>query len=134
MAEQRFDAGQGHPLLKQIYEGMTVYDATGDKIGTVEYVHIGALTEEAEERGQGPATTPSPGMGEHSLIEDFARAIAPSDRVPEVLRRRLLRHGFIRINSTGLFAADRYVMPAQIASVSADRVLLRVSRDELIKR
>jgi hypothetical protein len=33
-----------------------------------------------------------------------------------------------------LFAADRYVLPDQIAGVSGDRVRLKVSRDELIKR
>jgi hypothetical protein len=39
----------------------------------------------------------------------------------------------MRIDSAGLFAADRYVMPEQIAGVSSDRVTLRVTRDELIK-
>jgi len=62
-----------------------------------------------------------------------ARAISPRDQVPETLRQRLLRHGFLRIDSTGLFAADRYVMPAQIADVSEDHVTLQVTRDELIK-
>jgi hypothetical protein len=62
-----------------------------------------------------------------------ARAIFPSDQVPETLRERLLRQGFLRIDSTGLFAADRYVMPDQIADVSEGRITLRVTRDELIK-
>jgi hypothetical protein len=53
--------------------------------------------------------------------------------VPETLRERLLRQGFLRIDSTSLFAADRYVMPDQIVDVSEGRVTLRVTRDELIK-
>jgi hypothetical protein len=53
--------------------------------------------------------------------------------VPETLRERLLRQGFLRIDSTGLFAADRYVMPDQIADVSEGRITLRVTHDELIK-
>jgi hypothetical protein len=113
---------------------MTVYDRTGDKIGTVEHVSLGAVSEEADKRGGGPGTASSPGESESSLIGDFARAIFPADEVPEPLRQRLLRHGFMRIDSTGLFAADRYVMPDQIADVSEDRVMLRVTRDELIKR
>ena len=104
------------------------------KIGTVERVHFGAVSQDADTHGGGPATAPSPGSRENSLIEDFAKAIAAGDEMPEPLRQRLLRHGFIRIDSTGLFAADRYVMPDQIANVSEDRVMLRVTRDELIKR
>jgi hypothetical protein len=124
----------GSRILTQIYEGMTVYDRSGDKIGTVEYVYLGAVNEEADKRGGGPGTASSPGEPESSLIEDFAKAILPTDQVPEPLRQRLIRQGFIRIDSTGLFSADRYVMPDQIADVSKDRISLRVSRDELIKR
>ena len=134
MSQQPFEQQPRSRILTQIYEGMTVYDRAGDKIGTVEHVYFGAANEEAEERGSGPVTASPPGEHESSLIEDFAKAIAPTDQVPEPLRQRLLRQGFIRIDSTGLFAADRYVMPDQIADVSEDRITLRVTRDELIKR
>jgi hypothetical protein len=134
MSQQPFEQQHGNRILTQIYEGMTVYDRAGDKIGTVEHVYLGGVSEEDDRRGGGSETAPSPGGGESSLIEDFARAIFPSDQLPETLRQRLLRQGFVRIDSTGLFAADRYVMPDQIADVSEDRVTLRVTRDELIKR
>jgi len=134
MSQQPFEQQHGNRLLTQIYEGMTVYDRTGDEIGTVEHVYLGAVSQEADKRGAGPGTVSSPGGGESSLIEDFAKAIFPADQVPEPLRQRLLRHGFIRIDSKGIFAADRYVMPDQIADVSGDRVTLRVTRDDLIKR
>jgi hypothetical protein len=134
MSQQPSEPPHKGSLLTQIYEGMTVYDRTGQKIGTVERVYFGAVSQEADTHGGGPTTAAPPGAYESSLIEDFARAIFPADQVPEPLRQRLLRHGFIRIDSTGLFAADRYVMPDQIADVSEDRVTLRVTRDELIKR
>jgi hypothetical protein len=73
-------------------------------------------------------------MSESSLIVDFTEAIFPSDQLPEAIHQRLLHHGFIRIDRSGLFAADRYVMPDQIAGVSEDRVTLRVTQDELVKR
>jgi hypothetical protein len=133
MTRQLFDSGQGHPLLRQIYEGMRVYDRTAGKIGTVEYVYLGELTDADDEHGQRPATPSVIGSHERSLIEDFARDVALTDHVPDPLREQLLRHGFIRINSAGLFTADRYAKPEQIASVSDDGVTLRVSRDELIK-
>jgi hypothetical protein len=133
MSQPLFEPQYGNRLLTQIYEGMTVYDRAGEKIGTVEHVYLGEVSNEVNKRGGGPVTAPSPGRGESSLIDDVATAIFPSDQVPETLRQRLLRQGFMRIDSTGLFAADRYVMPDQIADVSEDRVTLRVTRDELIK-
>jgi hypothetical protein len=36
--------------------------------------------------------------------------------------------------STGLFAADRYVVPDQIESVSGGCVVFRATHDELLKR
>jgi hypothetical protein len=134
MSQQPSEPPHKGSLLTQIYEGMTVYDRTDQKIGTVEHVYFGAVSQETDTHGGGPTTAASPGGHEGSLIKDFAKAIAAGDEMPEPLRQRLLRHGFIRIDSTGLFAADRYVMPDQIADVSDDRVTLRVTRDELIKR
>jgi hypothetical protein len=133
MSQAPFEPPSGNRLLTQIDEGMMVYDCAGEKLGTVEHVYLGEVSSDVDKRGGGPVTAPSPGSGESSLIEDVAMAIFPSDHVPETLRQRLLRHGFVRIDSTGLLAADRYVMPNQIADVSEDRVTLRVSRDELIK-
>jgi hypothetical protein len=121
-------------ILTQIYEGMTVYDREGSMVGTVKDMHFGAVTEEADERGLGPATPSASGSSETSLLEDFAKAISPNEPVPEELRERLLRRGFVRIDCTGIFTADRYAMPDQIAHVFDDRVTLAVTRDALLKR
>jgi hypothetical protein len=133
MAEPLFESGQVSRILLQVYEGMPVRDQIGDKIGTVGYVYLGELIEADEEFGQGQLTSSTPDGSEVSLIEDFARAIVLTERVSDPVRERLLCHGFIRISSTGLFTGDRYVMPAQIASVADDGVMLCVSRDKLIK-
>jgi hypothetical protein len=133
MAGPSFESGQVSRILQQIYEGMAVLDQLGDKIGTVEYVYLGELPEIDEQFGQGQLAPSAADGSEGSLIEEFARAIVLTEQVPDIWRERLLSHGFIRINSTGLFTADRYVMPAQIASVADDRVMLCVSRDRLIK-
>jgi hypothetical protein len=128
------DQPLGSRILSQVYAGMAVYDRIGDHIGEVEHVYLGAVSEEVDKQGGGPGTAPSPGESEGSLIEDFARSAFPADEVPDPLRQRLLRLGFMRIDSKGLFAADRYVLPEQIAEVAGDRVTPRVTRDELIKR
>jgi hypothetical protein len=133
MPAPQFESEQVNPLLLQVYEGMTVYDQTGDKIGTVEYVYLGEVAEVPEDFSR-REQTPSPLTSkEGSLIEEFAKAILLTERVSEVWRERLLSYGFIRINSTGLFAADRYAMPSQIASVVDHHVMLCANRNELIK-
>ena len=121
-------------FFTQIYDGMAVYDPEGKKIGTVKRVYLGAVTEAADERGLGAATTSAPEASESSLLEDFAKAISPTEPLPEELRQRLLRRGFIRIDCTGIFTSDRYALSDQIAQVSDDRVTLGAARDALLKR
>jgi hypothetical protein len=50
------------------------------------------------------------------------------------MRARLLRTGYIKIDSPGfLIETDRYVPSDQIASVTDDTVRLRVTKDTLVK-
>jgi hypothetical protein len=134
MSQGPFEHHTPSTVLTQIYEGMSVYDCEGDKVGTVKNVYFGTVSEEQDERGLGAATASPPGQQETSLLEDFAKTLAAPEPVPEPLRQRLLRHGFIRINTSGILAADRYAMPDQIESVSDNRVTLRVGYEELMKR
>lgn len=133
MPAPQFESEQVSPMLLQVYEGMTVHDQTGAKIGTVEYVYLGEVAEAPEDFGPDEQTASTHTSAEGSLIEEFAKAILLTERVSDIWRERLLSYGFIRINSTGLFTADRYAMPSQIATVAEDRVMLCVNRDMLIK-
>ena len=132
MPGAQFELEQVDPILGQIYKGMAVHDQTGHMIGTVEYVYLGEVAESPEDWGYHeriPTVLTSP---EGSLIEEFAKAILLTEQVSDIWRERLLSYGFIRINSSGLFTSDRYVLPSQIAGVAGDRVLLYVDRDELL--
>ncbi|GIV95541.1 MAG: hypothetical protein KatS3mg057_0198 [Herpetosiphonaceae bacterium] len=121
-------------ILEMIREGMEVYDHDGQQIGTVEQVYFGATAGRTADQGRDAATAANPDVSrDESLVEEFAEIFAAPSKLPEVLRNQLLRRGFIRVDASGLFANDRYVMPNQIAGVSGDRVMLRVSRDELIE-
>jgi hypothetical protein len=133
MVAQSFDQGMTDSVLTHVREGMGVYDANDHYLGKVERLYMGASSPTENELGEGAATAPNPDLRDDTLVDDIAKVFAPDD-LPEVLRNRLLHNGFIRIDSAGLFAADRYVLPDQIAGVSGDRVRLKVSRDELIKR
>jgi hypothetical protein len=134
MTQQPYDCQETRNILTQIYEGMTVYDQEDKKIGTVKDIYLGDVSEEAEVRGLGPATAFASGGSETPLLEGFVKAISPSEPVPEELRQRLLRRGFISIDCTGIFTSDRYAMSDQIAHVSDDHVTLGVTCDALLKR
>ncbi|MFN7024485.1 MAG: hypothetical protein ACK4QP_08165 [Pseudorhizobium sp.] len=117
-------------ILNKIRKGMTVCDPNGTRIGTVEFVR---LSDEDPSDPGAQSVTPSTLEPGHSLL-DFVADSLRTDEVPEPLRARLQRHGFIRVDAAGLFAADRYVMPDQIASVAEDQVMLNVDKDMLVKR
>jgi hypothetical protein len=134
MVQRIPNSGLDNPILEQIEEDMDVYDRSGDKIGEVEDIYLGSVGEDAVSESRGPATADDPDQpGRPSFIQELAEVFTGEDELPEVVRNRLLRQGFIRVDGSGLFGSDYYVMPEQIASVSQDRVQLKVSRDELIK-
>lgn len=134
MVQQAFDQEMSNRTLERVRVGMDVYDRDDHQIGKVDDLYMGATSKKADERGKGSATAPNPNMRENEVIEDIARAIAGGEEIPEELRQRLLREGYIRLDTAGLFAAHRYILPDQIAHVEEDHVHLRVTREELIRR
>ena len=118
-------------VLEQVQEGARVVDSNGDEVGNVEFVHLS----DEDPSTPGPEVTVSEPVRHDGLpFEGALTDMFRTDDVPEPLRHRLMRQGFIRVDAKGLFAADRYVMAEQIASASGDRVTLKVTRDELIKQ
>jgi len=133
MKTSNFGKSTNDTVLNQVREGMRVCDNTGNEIGTVRVVFLGAVSDETNDRGGGPATASTPELRDDTLIDYAAKAFA-DEPLPEVVRERLLRHGFIHIDTSGLFASDRFALPDQIETVSDDCVRLRLTKDELIKR
>ncbi len=116
--------------LRSIEEGMKVYDRERHEIGKVEYVRFGdddPATPEVE--AASPNTLDD---SPRTLVDAIADAFGDDD-LPEEIREKLLMQGFVRIDANGLFAADRYVTPEQIASVSGEGLMLNVTKDELVK-
>ncbi len=131
MVQQSFSRDLGSNILAQVRQGMAVYDAMNKKVGTVDDLYLGASSEKLNQEGEGAATAPSRTSQKDTLVRDIAKVFAPND-MPEVLRDRLLRSGFIRIH-TGLLGGHLYALPEQVTSVSGDRIQLNVNRDRLIK-
>ena len=114
-------------LMSRIREGMRVVDAAGEDVGSVEYVEMGD-PEAATTAGQEARST--------GLVDVAADAIVPGEgepEVPEPLRTRLLRTGFIKIDGPGLLERDRYVSSERIRDVSEERVQLSVRKADLPK-
>lgn len=118
--------------LRFVEEGMKVFDRDRHEIGKVEYVRFG---DDDPDTPEVEAATPNTlYTRQRTLVDDIAAAFGADDDLPEAIRQRLLQQGFVRIDANGLFAADRYIMPDQIDSVSGDGLLLNVSKDELVKK
>jgi hypothetical protein len=118
-------------LPRDIHKGMRVFDSARNEIGKIDDFKF---SENEDQPGVEPAELDAADRPQDGgLMQDIAEAFVP-DGMPEVLRDRLLREGYIRLDSKGLFAADRYILPDQIASASGDEVTLNVGKDELIKR
>ena len=123
-----------NPVLEKIKKGMVVIDQTENEIGTVDFVKFSD-----EDPTQPGAETASVNPIQHdatdALKENLLDVFNPDD-IPEEIRERLLREGFVRVDSHSLFHADRYIFPSQIQSVSVsdNAVRLRVTKAALVKR
>ncbi|HEU5430686.1 MAG TPA: hypothetical protein VFU81_03435 [Thermomicrobiales bacterium] len=108
-------------VLNQIHHGMRVVDANGETIGKVDYIKMG------DPRA---ATVASNAPVDRGLIGTFLGDVEPD--VPEPLRDRLLRHGYMKVDGKGWIDTDRYVPADEIARVAGDTVTLTVDKDHLI--
>lgn len=119
-------------LLRNVHEGMKVFDARHKEIGRVDWVQFGNDDPGTEdlEASTNDGVTPE---RDDTLIENIVDAFRVDD-LPLEVRERLLMQGFVRIDAEGIFAADRYVLPEQIAMVSGDELMLKVEKDELVRR
>jgi len=152
--------GKDTALLNQIHEGMSVFDADNKNIGTVSDMYFGAVADEQQDYGSGPATASDQGdagNGEESRIEGTAGLAAAipimpglnnsiggniggvipaftfQDSIPEGMRSRLMEEGFVQVKGAGLLGTASYITPSQIASINTqdDSLHLTVTRDQL---
>lgn len=122
------DVGQWsrHPLIGLIEKGMTVLDAAGEPVGTVEDVGMGDPSADTTQGNR-------PQVGMIGAIAEGVTGRQPEPDVPGPMRDQLLRYGFVKIDGPGLFHTNRYVRSDRIASVTGDTVTLTVRKDDLPK-
>ncbi len=133
MSMRQNDSEQARSVMSMIRTGMAVYDASGDKIGTVEDLYFGADADAPANDVSGAATT---GMARTTrgggLLDDLLRGVFGKDDMPDTLRNRLLNEGFIQIEPGTLLGGDMFATPDQIAGVTTDGVKLNLNRKQLI--
>lgn len=121
------DTARGQALLAAVAEGMRVVDAAGDEIGKVDRLHM----------GDPDAVTVSPAEDDAqrgTIFDDFAGLVfAEGSGLPETLRGRLLREGFLHVDGKGWFDTDYFVLPEQVAAVGGGVVRLTVGKNDLIE-
>lgn len=122
--------------LTRVREGMQVFDREGKKVGKVTEVFFGVDDANIEEGvgSQAGLTAPAGDSGTQSagaFGASLEAAFGSGDQGPDVLRRRLERSGYMRIEG-GLLSSDRFAMPDQIERVQGDRVDLRVIANQLL--
>jgi hypothetical protein len=109
-------------LLNRVRLGMKVVDANGEELGRVDEVKMG---------DPGAATIGADRPAEPGLIAGVFGAEAEPD-VPEPLRSRLLRFGYVKIDGKGWVDTDRYVTAGQIGRVAGDTVTLTADKERLL--
>lgn len=121
---------QDDDLLTLIREGMAVDDHEGKRVGVVEFVKF-------TDKNSSMPSVETVGVANYggyerrSVIRDIRDGLVADDDLPDNLRSRLMREGYIRIDG-GFLSPDRVATLNQIADVSDESVTLSVSRDELI--
>jgi hypothetical protein len=141
-------------LIGKIHEGMDVRDPSGHKVGTVELVKPGdpeAVTTQGQEPESlsaaeasaapavapvapaGPLGTAGGPMPAPAGIFALGQIGATEPDVPPSFAERLIRTGFVKVSTKGIFKRDVYVPADQISDVEADQVFIDIENDELIK-
>ena len=131
MVREINNMGESGRLLAMVREGMAVFDQLGDRIGTIDRVHLGQVDREinssemrppSNEGGRIPADT---GLGE--VLENV---FDPADQIEDAVRGELLKQGFIRVAGADLPSA-RYIRADQISSVTGEKVSLSLPKSRI---
>ena len=132
MADPIFKPDADFNILEHVHEGTKVFDANNRELGTVDRVFLGEQDAHAPTTVQSATLIPSPNLAPDFPIGVLQRVFG-QDELPETLRNRLLQHGFVHVNVPGLLRPNRYVLPDQITQVTNEGIVLKATKEELIK-
>jgi hypothetical protein len=112
--------------IARVQHGMHVVDAAGVEVGRVDFIQMGdpeaSTTAGNEDVRTGPLDLAAEALGGEREPD-----------VPEPLRSRLVRGGYIKVDGPGLGNTDRYVPGDYVREVSGDRVQLSVRKEDVAR-
>lgn len=119
--------------LTEIQRGMRVIDMNGAHVGEVEMVFFS--DEDYDEPGPETVT----GKGSHpsnvpNWVNEFIESFSLDNELPDPIKQRLHREGFIRVQKDFYLGDKDYCVPLnQITNVVDDTVKLNLAKDNLMK-
>jgi hypothetical protein len=126
------DLARNAPPTIPIEEGFDVRDVKNDHIGTVRTFRFS----DDDPRTEVAETETTAGVADrerNDIVSNVLEVFVDDDDLPQELRERLLRQGFVRIDQ-GLFAPDLFATMEQVARVADRTVYLNIARDQLIAK
>ncbi|MEP7356122.1 MAG: hypothetical protein ABI847_02645 [Anaerolineales bacterium] len=133
MNDNKLNSMAAEDVLARVTDGTAVYDSTGEHIGKVDAIYLGAKADGDTAEG-GPATTGAvPAEAVDADVKIFAGLFFTKSDIPEEVRERLRYNGFIRIAPHGLFRSHRYATREQVVAASSERVTLSSPESKLLK-
>lgn len=114
-------------IIDSLEENMFVYDADGNRVGDITFLHFG--------EGHDAASVSEVTMDDptnSALTDTITDVFGKDTQLPEELRKKLYRHGFARVD--GALTKTYFFIPEQIARIEDDTVHLNVSKGELVQR
>lgn len=113
-------------VLSKVKKDMYVFDKYEQFIGTVKFVYFGEDTPKASPTGDFP-------QEDKTLVEHLVGIFREDRTLPEPVRQRLLRHGYIHMHRKELLKDDAYATPEMIDSIAANDIYLNVTKDEVYR-
>jgi hypothetical protein len=128
--------------LERVHEGMTVEDSARARLGKVKRLHMGdseAVTIKGQESAGtsvGVAAAPASSSGGTTAFGGATPVanVADAPELPEPLRTRLWRTGFIELEDTHLEGPDRYIPGDRIDEVNDQTVTLKTTTSAVADR
>jgi len=118
--------------LMDIKQGMIVVDPNHNEIGEITTVMFG----DEDETQPGPETatdTKAPVGVTPKWVDDVITSMSLDTPIPEELKQRLHREGFIKVHQTGGFAnKDYFITKSQIINVTDGKVIVNTTESRLM--
>lgn len=110
--------------MREVREGMSVVDRSGKEVGTVEGFKEGD-PEAVTSQGQAP-------RDDGGLVGEVADVLGAGTDLPAQHAERMMRVGYIKIDSKGLFKSDCFAAADHLDRVEDDVLHLSIENSELI--